>query len=355
MKKCGSKNFIFIIYFLTILIKVKNLVKNKNVHNQIPEQETCSSLDCKKEEKNKPKLYRKATHANKWYTGNPNQLKSELSSYFQQATKHENYNNLKSIIVPHAGYYYSGSTAAKAFININANNYNRILIIGPSHHEYFYGCGLSPFDVYKTPFGDINIDTQINKNLINNNKNNNLFHILPNYIDENEHSIEMELPFLKMLFNSAEKNFTIIPIIIGEIKNNDFSLIAHNLLEFYKDEKTLFVISSDFCHWGKNYGYTYIGNKKEEIWKNIENLDKEALNIISEMSFNELLKYFNKTKNTICGRNAILLLLNIIEKYKENQKEKKLLFETLGYKQSNKVKNADEFSVSYAAVTNFVF
>ena len=350
----GSKYIIFLFYFLTSLLAVKSLIQNSNIHNQTPEQETCTSTNCKNENKNTKKLYREATHANKWYTGNPHQLENELSSYFKQAIKHEQYNKLKSIIVPHAGYYYSGSTAAKAFININPKNYNRIIIIGPSHHEYFYGCGLSPFDVYKTPFGDINIDTQTQKNLINKNNKNNLFHILPKYIDENEHSIEMELPFLKMLFNSIEKDFIIVPIIVGEIKSNDFDLIGQYLLELYNDEKTLFVISSDFCHWGKQYGYTYVENKKEEIWKNIENLDKEALNIISEMNFNELLKYFNKTKNTICGRNAILLLLNIIEKYKKNNKEKKLLFETISYKQSNKVKNFNEYSVSYAAVTNFI-
>ena len=118
--------------------------------------------------------------------------------------------------------------------------------------------------------------------------------------------------------------------------------------------KTLFVISSDFCHWGQKFGFTYYNEKYENIWESTEDLDKQALNIISEMNSAKLDQYFKKTRNTICGRNPITIVLSIIENYKKNHGDKKVSFDTVGYAQSCKVKSFDERSVSYAAGVNFI-
>ena len=259
---------------------------------------------------------REAYHAGSWYEDDPRLLSKEISSYLSKAERLESYDNLKSIIVPHAGYYYSGPTAAKAFININPKNFDRVVILGPSHNEYFEGCGLSPFSKFDTPFGDINVDLNTIE-ILSHDSN---FIKLSQSTCLNEHSIEMELPFLKYIFD--KKDFTLVPLMIGETTFEQNKKIGELLYDLYKDDKTLFVISSDFCHWGLRFGYTYYDKSCGEIWESIQKLDQIALDIISQMNPEMLDKYFQKTKNTICGRNPITIVLSIIQNYQNQFNQK---------------------------------
>ena len=162
----------------------------------------------------------------------------------------------------------------------------------------------------------------------------------------------MELPFLKYIFD--KKEFSIIPIIVGDNNYETNKKIAEILYELYEDKNTLFVISSDFCHWGRNFGYTLYDKKFDNIWESIQDLDKQALDIIEEINSEKLEKYFKKTKNTICGRNPISISLSIIELYIKNNSRKNVKFIKAGYAQSNKVKSIQETSVSYAAAVNYI-
>ena len=292
---------------------------------------------------------RPASHSGSWYQNSPKLLSQEISQYISSAKKLQNQGYVKSIIVPHAGYRFCGETMAQSFININPNNYDRIVILGPSHHEYFQGCGLTSFEKFDTPFGAINVDNNSIKKLV---KKSNIFFEISKSIDINEHSIEMELPFLKQIFN--DKEFSIIPIIVGDNNYETNKKIAEILYELYMDKKTLFVISSDFCHWGRNFGYTYYDKNFNNIWESIQDLDKQALDIIKEINSEKLEKYFKKTKNTICGRNPISIILSIVEKYKNEHKNENVEFINAGYAQSNKVKSIYETSVSYAAAVNYI-
>jgi len=292
---------------------------------------------------------RVASHAGSWYKNDPKLLAKEIGDYLSKSEKLEQYNSLKSIIVPHAGYRHCGPTAGKSFININPSNYDRVVVLGPSHHKYFEACGLTPFESFETPFGNVKVDTETINKLLTNKK---LFNTLSQTTDVKEHSIEMEMPFLKYIFN--KKDFSLIPIMVG---HNDFKInveIGKALYDLYEDPKTLFVISSDFCHWGQKFGFTYYNEKYENIWESTKDLDKQALDIIHEMNSAKLDEYFKKTRNTICGRNPITIVLSIIENYKKNHGDKKISFDTVGYSQSNQPKSMYESSVSYAAGVNFV-
>ncbi len=304
--------------------------------------------NCEKENNNN--FYtRKAYHAGSWYQSDQNLLSKEINQYLSKSEKILKNGNLKTIIVPHAGYRFSAPTAAKSFINIDPIKYNRVVILGPSHHEYFNGCGLTPFDYFSTPFGDVKIDTKyINKLL----KIKGLFFKLSESVDLQEHSIEMEMPFLKYIFD--KKEFSIIPLVVGDNDLKTNIEIGKALYELYLDPQTLFVISSDFCHWGRNFGFTYYDKKFKNIWESIQDLDKQALDIISEINTEKLDEYFKITKNTICGRNPIMISLSIVENYKKHYKDKKVSFDVVGYDQSNKVKSKYETSVSYAAMINYI-
>ena len=179
-----------------------------------------------------------------------------------------------------------------------------------------------------------------------------LFFKLSESVDLQEHSIEMEMPFLKYIFD--KKEFSIIPLVVGDNDLKTNIEIGKALYELYLDPQTLFVISSDFCHWGRNYGFTYYDKKFKNIWESIQDLDKQALDIISEINTEKLDEYFKITKNTICGRNPIMISLSIVENYKKHYKDKKISFDVVGYDQSNKVKSKYETSVSYAAMINYI-
>ena len=292
---------------------------------------------------------RYASHAGSWYDDNPKILSKELSQYLSASKQYSEYNSLKSIIVPHSGLEYGGPVAAKAFININPENYDRAVILGPSHYEYFKGCALTSFKKFETPFGDVDVDTSTIKNLLEDSKH---FFSFPQSCDVQEHSIEMEMPFLKYIFN--KKKFSIIPMVIGDGNLKKNIELGKCLYSLYEDPKTLFVISSDFCHWGKDFDYIYYDKKFKNIWESTEDLDKQALDIIAEMDSKKFDEYIKKTNNTICGKNPIIIVLSIIEEYKKNHHDKKISFDTAGYSQSEKAKSMNDSSVSYAAGVNFI-
>ena len=292
---------------------------------------------------------RSASHKKYWYSDDKIILGKQLSEYFADSEKNSQYNSLKSIIVPHSGLRYGGPTAAKAFINVNPDNFDRAVILGPSHHKYFEGGALTTFNKFETPFGNIDIDTKTTNYLL---KDSEHFFPFSQSDDVQEHSIEMELPFLKYIFQ--DRKFTILPMVIG---HGDFAQnkeLAKCLYDLYEDPKTLFVISSDFCHWGRDFRYTYYNNKFKTVWESTQDLDNQALNIISEMDSKKFDNYINNTKNTICGRNPITIILSIIEEYQKKHKDKKITFDKAGYAQSDKVMNMNGRSVSYAAGVNFI-
>ena len=292
---------------------------------------------------------RYASHAGSWYSDDPMSLSAELDKYLSASQKYDEYQSLKSIIVPHSGLRYGGPVAAKAFININPSNFDRVVILGPSHYEYFKGCALTSFRKFECPFGNVEVDTAAIKGLLEDSKH---FFSFPESSDVQEHSIEMEIPFLKYIFN--DKPFKILPMVVGDGNLEKNVELGKCLYDLYEDQKTLFVISSDFCHWGRDFDYTYYNKKFKTIWESTEDLDRQALGIIGEMNSKKFDDYMKKTNNTICGSNPITIMLSIIEEYKRKHGDKKISFDTAGYDQSSKVKSMNQSSVSYAAGVNFI-
>ena len=290
-----------------------------------------------------------ASHSGSWYDDNPMKLSKELDKYLSASNRYDEYKSLKSVIVPHSGLCYGGPVAAKAFINVNPENFDRVVILGPSHYEYFEGCALTTFNKFESPFGNVDVDTSTVQKLLGDSKH---FFPFPQSSDVQEHSIEMEIPFLKYIFD--KKPFSIVPMVVGHgnlRKNNELGKCLYDL---YEDKKTLFVISSDFCHWGRDFDYTYYNKKFKTIWESTQDLDMQALDIIGQMDSKKFDDYIQTTNNTICGSNPITVVLSIIEQYQKNHQDKKISFETAGYAQSSKAKSMKDSSVSYAAGVNFI-
>lgn len=291
---------------------------------------------------------RKANFAGSWYAAGKSDLTSELQNYLKNAEEHKNKSQVKSVISPHAGFRFSGPTAGWAFRNIDCEQFNRVVLLGPSHRKYIPGCGLTQCKQFDTPLGSITVDTKRIETLLKEPG----FSKLDKFSDEAEHSLEMQLPFLRLIFK--DKNFKLLPIMVGQTDLQQNRAFAKLLIDFYKDPATLFVVSSDFCHWGARFNFTSYNKELGQIYQSIEDLDTRGMQQIESLSADNLDKYLKATNNTICGRRPISILLSVIEEYKRAVGSKMCSIEFVKYDQSHKVKIAEDSSVSYAAGLHFL-
>ena len=170
--------------------------------------------------------------AGSWYSNNPKSLASEIDSYLGNV-KTEEKRNVKAMIVPHAGYIYSGQVAAYSFRQIGSE-IKTVIILGTAHRYPLRGVCIMDYEYYDSPLGKVKVSGKIKDFL----KEKDVVSIVE--ADYGEHSIEIEIPFLQR----AMKEFEIIPVIVGQVNHTEFS----KLLEEYSDNSTLIVASVDLSH-----------------------------------------------------------------------------------------------------------
>lgn len=320
---------------------------------------------------------RQAAHAGSWYRNSKGGLSSDVNGFLEAAKKssssnldvevdsstssNRNLKPLKCIISPHAGLSYSGPTAGHCYQAIQPEKYKTIFLLGPSHKFYLNNFALSNASSYETPLGNLNLNNEIISNLAETSKKG-VFSFLQKKSDENEHSLEMQLPFLAKMFENYLDEIKIVPILVGDFnKNKNISVeeFANSLVPYFKREDCLFVVSSDFCHWGERFGFTRYYEKgygdeslsfPGDIYRGIEAMDRHGMDVIAsgENAYSQFNNYLKNTNNTICGRNPILLLLKLIESSKSST-----TIQFLKYDQSSSVKSNRDSSVSYAAAVGY--
>lgn len=145
----------------------------------------------------------------------------------------------KALIVPHAGYIYSGPVAASAYASLRAvaSRIRRVILLGPTHRVAIQGLALPDADAFVTPLGQISLDTQAMRTLSR----------LPQVTISSaahafEHALEVQLPFLQMVLN----DFTLLPLAVGNASSEE---VAEVLQESWGGDETLIVISSDLSHY----------------------------------------------------------------------------------------------------------
>jgi AmmeMemoRadiSam system protein B len=263
------------------------------------------------------------------------------------------------LIVPHAGYAYSGPTAAfgyKAWTTEMAQKMiKRVIIMGPSHYVALRGCALSSCSAVETPFGSLPIDEKMNQDLLMKARDVNFpIQFFSKEQDEAEHSLELHFPFIKLVLPQIE---AICPLIIGSIGRVAEGKLGALLKPYLEDQSIAFVLSSDFCHWGRRFQYFYLPQSIKDdqtkeaeaelssisISKQIENLDQEAMECIMKRDLDAFYKYFEKTGNTVCGRHPIGVFLNACSGCVN------VRISFVKYAQSNAAQSKQDSSVSYAA------
>ncbi len=247
---------------------------------------------------------RTAKFAGQFYPGNKNDLKKQLIQLFEQAKTLTNYpdinNNLQAIIVPHAGYVFSGSVAAAGISQISEDTfYKRVFVLASSHRYSFNGAAVYCSGNYLTPLGEIPVDTKLCADLV---KSADLF-IEHSEAHDNEHSIEVQLPFIQ---HKLGEGILLVPIILGTQQPEICKKIANSLKKWFTPEN-LWIISSDFSHYPD--------------YNNAINVDELTANAICSNEPQKLLTVLKDNKNlkidklatSLCGWTSVLTLLYMTE------------------------------------------
>jgi len=306
-----------------------------------------SSSACTTNGLSKTKI-RPATHAGSWYSDNRRELDRQLEGWLDKAGPPVGI--ARAIISPHAGYAYCGEVAAYAYKQIVPEKVLRIFVLGPSHVVFLNGCALTKCAKYSTPLGDLVVDSSINEELMKTNGMN--FEWMSDEDEEAEHSIEMQMPFIaKIMEHRQPGSFKIVPVLIGSLDSHNQSLYGKIFAKYIADPHNLFVISSDFCHWGHRFRYTPLDSNSgsgKPIYEQIAALDQRGMDAITTLEPSVFNDYLKKTQNTICGRNPISVMLQAAEFFRQMNNHS-AEFRFLKYAQSNKCRNVNDSSVSYAA------
>ena len=151
---------------------------------------------------------RPPTVAGLFYEILPDILQKNIEEYLENARVPKPKGTIRALVSPHAGYVYSGFAAAHAYKMIEGNKYDCVIVVGPSHREYFNGISIYPGDAYETPLGVIQINKEIREELLKENAS----IISSDEGHRSEHSIEVQMPFLQCVFGE----FSFVPIIMGD-------------------------------------------------------------------------------------------------------------------------------------------
>ena len=193
-------------------------------------------------------MNKKAVYAGSFYPQDPEELNKLLDSYKED--RQVEYRS-KAIIVPHAGYMYSGHAAMAGFQYLEPGE--NIFIIAPSHHESFNNIAMPEYTFFETPLGNLEVNNRLIAEIAEN-----FPCIIADEVFDKEHAIEVQLPFLQNLFHPHRqsaadfvknlkkigKKIRIVPILTG---NCDYRLISDLISTYW--ENSSFVISSDLSHY----------------------------------------------------------------------------------------------------------
>ncbi len=233
-KKSPAKVIVAVVFVFLSLVAVASL----EFLTKSSEEETEPVVEEIIEEPMPAKDVRPPSVAGVFYPEGKSILEKQIQSLLWNATNKVENRDVMAIIAPHAAYRYSGSVDASAYKTVMNKDYNRVIIMASAHQTEFEGVALSEYDAWRTPLGETDID-ESNVDLVDNEL---FFYKDVAFVDE--HPVEIHLPFIQYIWPDA----TIIPILVGQIEDEDRITIANELKEIM-DEKTLLVVSSDLSHY----------------------------------------------------------------------------------------------------------
>ncbi len=205
--------------------------------------------------------------AGTWYPRNRQDLAKMVKGFLSHASTPTINGRLTAIIVPHAGYRYSGQVAAFAYRLLESRPYKRVILIGPSHRIAFPGVSVNLQSGYQTPLGTVKVDVAIARKVLEADPG---VHFYKD-VHAIEHSLEIQLPFLRTVLH----NFSIVPILMGTQDFNTCKMLSNVLIRLMSSLKdTLLLASSDLSHY-----HRYADAKRLDscFISFVKNMDPEGL------------------------------------------------------------------------------
>jgi len=280
---------------------------------------------------------RKSIVAGSFYDADKESLSQQIKHCFlheigpQRLPEHgkniQNERNIKGVISPHAGFIFSGPIAAYHFLRLSYEKTPQtIIIIGPNHRGLGKEIAIMSAGYWETPLGNIEIDEQMAKNIINyDNK-----HLIKE--DEQahafEHSIEVQLPFLQFIY--PKNQFKIIPICVSNQQLVKMKYLADTIFQATKEKSCLLIASSDFTHYE---------NQESAKRKDTEAIDK-IINMDSKLFYDTI----SRKGASICGPGPIAIVIEVCKKLGINKGK------LLKYATSGDVSGMNEQVVGYASI-----
>lgn len=273
---------------------------------------------------------RKTHVAGQFYMADSTVLRKYLEKEFNQIILAPNIERVRALIVPHAGYEYSGQTAAYGFATLREKNeYKNVFIICSSHVAAFDGASVFQGSAFATPLGNIPVNKQIVDSIVSDN----LFSFPSEYHNE-DHCIEVELPFLQYILKPG---FNIIPIALGTKNINHLQQISEKLRPWFTEEN-LFVISTDLSHYPS---YPDAVKADSMVIQSILSGDGERFAATVHSNENAGIENY---LTAICGYSAVRVLLNL------TNGSKTFGFEKLKYTNSGDISGDFSRVVGYSAI-----
>ncbi|MEW6556217.1 MAG: AmmeMemoRadiSam system protein B [Elusimicrobiota bacterium] len=239
-------------------------------------------------------MVREPAVAGQFYPANKTELSKMIDNFLAKTKKQNLDGKIVGLISPHAGYVFSGQTAAWSFKQIEGEKIDTVILVGPSHNYHIRGAAVWTDGSFSTPLGNVEIDEQIIKQLLTSK-----IIIANNNVHIPEHSLEVQLPFLQQIL----KNFKLVVILINEIQ--DYKQTAEIIAKIVKESKKsiLLVASTDMTHYPRK--------------KDAELVDTDILKTIEKFNPSELIQADEKWLSkgitelhcTLCGLTAVLTVM----------------------------------------------
>lgn len=244
------------------------------------------------------------TVAGAFYPANPAELKTMINNYLNEDKSTIIQQDIYAIVVPHAGYVYSGRVAAKAYKQLIGKKYDAIIIIAPSHQKYFNGASVFKGDAYVTPLGNALVDKELSKEIGSLNSSVKLSMDGHSWSDSSsEHSLEVQIPFLQIV----QPDVPIVPIVMGIQNYETCDNLMKSIVSSVKklNRKVLIVASSDLSHF--------------HSVKEAKKIDKPIPQAFAQFDYFRLAVQFFSKNLEACGGGPIVTAMMTAEQLGGNQ------------------------------------
>ncbi|MBX2990310.1 MAG: AmmeMemoRadiSam system protein B [Bacteroidetes bacterium] len=230
--------------------------------------------------------------AGMFYPADPAELAEEIDSLFEQAERRSVAGRIRGIIAPHAGYVYSGLTAACAYAMLRGEAYDTVVVVSPSHREFFRGVSVYSGDLYVTPLGAVEVNTALRERLLDANAT--------IYASEDghrsEHALEVQLPFLQ----KALQSFKVLPVVAGDQAAECCFDLGAALAAAVRGENALFVASTDLSHFHAS------GTARH--------LDDVMIRDIEHFDYEQLMRDLESRRTEACGGGPTVAVLSALDR-----------------------------------------